>query len=102
MFPGSTFGAPATIYMLGRRGVPWDAAVVIAFGKAFTGVAVVVVGSLVFIALGFGPDYDGAVLGIQLLGGAVFTPLFALLVAAAFRPEPAHRFVAAVFARITR
>src|SRR5262245_33586891 len=63
VFPGSTFGAPATIYMLGRRGVPWDAAVVIAFGKAFTGVAVVVIASLGFVALGLGPAYDGAVLG---------------------------------------
>src|SRR6478672_5193142 len=50
VFPGSTFGAPATIYMLGRRKVPWDAAVVIAFGKAFTGVAVAVLVSLTFIA----------------------------------------------------
>jgi glycosyltransferase 2 family protein len=100
VFPGSTFGAPATIYMLGRRGVPWDAAVVIAFGKAFTGVAVVVIASLVFVALGLGPRYDGAVLAILLFGGTVFATLFGLLVAAAFRPEPARHVVARAFGRI--
>jgi glycosyltransferase 2 family protein len=102
VFPGSTFGAPATIYMLGRRGVPWDAAVVIAFGKAFTGVAVVVIASLVFVALGLGPAYDGSVLAILLFGGAVFATLFCLLVAAAFRPEPARAFVRRVFRRIAQ
>jgi hypothetical protein len=100
--PGSTFGAPATIYMLGRQGVPWDAAVVIAFGKAFTGVAVIVVVSLGFIAFGLGPDYDPAVLGIVLFGGSVFAILFGLLVAAAVRPEPARRVVSAIFGRLAR
>lgn len=102
VFPGSTFGAPATIYMLGRRGVPWDAAVVIAFGKAFTGVAVVVVLSLTFLACGLGPAYDAEVLGILLFGGTVFTLLFSLLVLAAFRPAPARRFVGRVFDRLAR
>jgi uncharacterized protein (TIRG00374 family) len=100
VFPGSTFGAPATIYMLGRRGVPWDAAVVIAFGKAFTGVAVVVIASLGFVALDLGPTYDSTVLAILIFGGSVFATLFALLVAAAFRPEPARGFVTRVFGRI--
>lgn len=102
VFPGSTFGAPATIYMLGRRGVAWDAAVVIAFGKAFTGVAVVVVLSLVFVGLGLGPHYDGAVLGVVLFGGSVFALLFGCLIAAAFRPERARRVVTAMFGGLGR
>lgn len=102
VFPGSTFGAPATIYMLGRRKVPWDAAVVIAFGKAFTGVFVIVVLSLVFVAVGLGPDYDRAVFGILLFGGSVFTTLFGFLIAAAFRPEAARRVITRVFARLGR
>lgn len=95
--PGSTFGAPATIYMLGRRGVPWDAAVVIAFAKAFTGVAVIVVAAFVFVALGLGPAYDGGVLAVVLFGGGVFALLFTLLTVAAFRPEPAKARAARVF-----
>lgn len=100
--PGSTFGAPATIYMLGRRGVPWDAAVVIAFGKAFTGVAVVVAASLVFIALGLGPEYDGGVLAVVIFGGSVFSFLFGMLILAALRPGPAQRVVASAFGWLGR
>ncbi len=100
--PGSTFGVPATIYVLGRRGVPWDATVAIAFGKSFTGVAVVVLASLVFVALGLGPDYDASLLGIVIFGGAMFALLFGLLFLAALRPQPAQRVVAAVFSRLPR
>jgi uncharacterized protein (TIRG00374 family) len=100
--PGSTFGAPATIYMLGRRGVPWDAAVAIAFAKAFTGVAVIVIASFVFVALGLGPDYDGGVFAVVLFGGAVFAALFGVLAVAAFRPEPAKRVSARIYGWLGR
>ncbi|MBA3452995.1 MAG: flippase-like domain-containing protein [Deltaproteobacteria bacterium] len=100
--PGSTFGAPATIYMLGRRGVPWDAAVVIAFAKAFSGVAVVVLASFAFVAFGLGPDYDGGVFAVVVFGGAVFATLFGLLTVAVFRVEPAKRVSARIFASLGR
>lgn len=100
--PGSTFGVPATIYMLGRRGVPWDATVVIAFGKAFTGVAVVVTASVVMIGLGLGPRYDGHLLAVVLFGGAIFALLFGGLIGAALRPAPAKRGLARVFGWLSR
>lgn len=100
--PGSTFGAPATIYMLVRRGVAWDAAVVITFGKAFTGVAVIVLASVALLALGLGPEYDPGVTIVAGAGGAVFASLFALLVHAASRPATAQRFNTALFGWIAR
>ena len=100
--PGSTFGVPATIYMLGRRGVPWDATVVIAFGKAFTGVAVLVVVALAMVGLGLGPRYDGRLVATVVFGGAVFTLLFAALVVAAVRPQAAGRVVARGFGWLDR
>ncbi|MBK9033931.1 MAG: flippase-like domain-containing protein [Myxococcales bacterium] len=100
--PGSTFGVPATIYMLGRRGVPWDATVAIAFAKAFTGVAVLVVVALAMVALGLGPRYDGRLVATVVFGGAVFTALCAALVLAAVRPRPAQRVVARVFGWLGR
>lgn len=100
--PGSTFGVPATIYMLGRRGVPWDATVVIAFAKAFTGVAVLVVVALAMVALGLGPRYDGRLVAVVAFGGAIFTALFTALTVAAFHPTPARRVVARVFAWLGR
>ncbi len=100
--PGATFGVPATIFMLGRRGVPWDATVAIAFAKSFTGVAVIVLMSLAFLALGLGPDYDGSVLTVVIFGGSIFVLLFGLLAIAAFRPEPAKRVIARVFGWLIR
>jgi uncharacterized protein (TIRG00374 family) len=98
--PGSTFGAPASIYMLGRRGVPWDAAVVIAFGKAFTGVALICFASLILVALGLGPEFDARLLGFVFLGGGIFLIIVTLIVVAAFRPAGAKRVVSGVFSRI--
>lgn len=100
--PGSTFGVPATIYMLGRRGVPWDATVVIAFGKAFTGVAVVVTAAVLLVAVGLGPRYDRDLLAIVLFGGAIFCALFGAMIAAAIRPAPARRVVGAGFGWLGR
>ena len=89
--PGSTFGVPATIYMLGRRGVPWDATVVIAFGKAFTGVAVLVVVALAMVGLGLGPRYD-----------ALLTPTLAQppLAIGALKPRAAEAVVLRVAQRL--
>ncbi|CAN5877785.1 hypothetical protein BH11MYX3_BH11MYX3_37150 [soil metagenome] len=100
--PGATFGVPATIYMLGRRGVPWDATVAVAFVKSFTGVGIVVLASLVFVITGLGPSYDAAVLGVVLFGGGVFATLLGLLVAAAFRPPAAKRVIARWFGWLGR
>ena len=97
--PGSTFGAPASIYMLARRRVPWDAAVVIAFGKAFTGVALICFVSLVLVALELGPDFDEQLLYLVLFGGGVFLVLVSAITLAAFRPRGAKRRVSSLFAR---
>ncbi len=100
--PGSTFGAPASIYMLGRRGIPWDAAVVIAFGKAFTGVALICFASLLLVGWGLGPQFDQRLLYLVFFGGSVFLLLISLLVLAALRPEAATRHVRAFLARLPR
>ena len=100
--PGSTFGVPATIYMLGRRGVPWGATVVIAFGKAFTGVALLVLIALGLVLAGLGPRYDGRLVATVIFGGTIFTLLFAALIVAAVRPIGAKRVVARGFAWLGR
>jgi hypothetical protein len=58
--PASIGGAPAAIFMLGRRGIPWDAAAVIAFGKGIFGTALLVLFSFTAIFLGLGPDLPEA------------------------------------------
>lgn len=83
--PGAALGDPAAIYMLGRRGVPWDAALLITYAKFATGFALILVVTCVLVALGLGPDVPawatvpfasgtgvGAVLMLLLIGGAFF------------------------------
>ena len=98
--PGSTFGAPASIYMLGRRGVPWDAAVVIAFGKAFTGVGLICFISLLLVACELGPEFDPRLLGLVLFGGGVFLLIVGTISVSAFRPVRAQALLSRFFARI--
>ncbi len=99
--PGSTFGVPATIYMLGRRGVPWDAALAMTFAKAFTAAAVIGIVGVVFIVVGVA-TFDWRLAGVVAFTGSVFFILFALLTAAAFRPAAAQRVVARGFRWLAR
>ena len=87
--PGSALGEPAATYMLGRRGVPWDAAVLIAFGKFAISFAFIFGAAFLLVAAGLGPPIPSWVL--LPIAGAVgfFALLFAVLVMAAFWPERA-------------
>lgn len=91
--PGSTFGAPATIYMLGRGGVPWDAAIVMTFAKAFTAAALIASVSLGFVLSGLGP-FDPRFVGVVAFTTSVLMILCALMIAGACRPASAHRLLA--------
>ena len=85
--PGAALGDPATIYMLGRRGVPWDAAAVIVFGEFATGFAFIMGLSSLFLLLGYGPPIiPWAITSFALAAGSVALILLALL-AGAFWPE---------------
>ena len=85
--PGAAFGAPGSIYMLHRRGVSWDGAALIAFGKSLTGTAVLLLLAFVMLVLGIGPRLDSSALTVILPGAAIVVGLLVLLVMAAFRPE---------------
>lgn len=87
--PGSTFGVPATIFMLGRRGVAWDAALAITFIKAFSAAAVIALVGIVFIVTGLA-NFDWRLTGVIAFTGSVFVVLFTLLAIAAVRPVAAQ------------
>ena len=85
--PGAALGEPATIFMLGRRGVPWDAAGLIAFGKTVTSVALVFGLALSFLALGLGPDLHWAIAAPFVSGTSVVAVLVAILVIGTLWPQ---------------
>jgi uncharacterized protein (TIRG00374 family) len=92
--PGAALGAPAAIVMLGRRGVPWDAAALIAFGKSLTGTAVLIVLAFIVMAVGLGPDLDGRTLAVFTTGICVVAAMLLLPIFGAIWPQPSLRAIA--------
>lgn len=85
--PGAALGEPAAVYMLGRNGVPWDAALLITFGKFATSFVFIFGVTGVLLALGLGPPLPPWVLvpcAVATFFSAVI--MFALL-AGAYWPE---------------
>jgi uncharacterized protein (TIRG00374 family) len=84
--PGAALGAPAAIVMLGRRGVSWEGAALIAFGKSMTGTAVLVGLAFVAAALGLGPGLDGGVRAVFASGLGVLAAVMLVPIAGAVWP----------------
>lgn len=85
--PSAGLGEPAAVYMMGRRGVPWDAALVIAFAKFVVSLAVILVLCAALLALGFGPPialWAALPVTVFVAVGAITT---VLLVLGALKPE---------------
>ena len=85
--PGGAFGAPAAVVMLARRGVPWDAAAVIAFGKSITGTAFLLLLAFAAFAAGIGPAFGSGVRWTLAVGTGVVVVMLAVPMIAAFFPR---------------
>lgn len=85
--PGAALGEPAAVYMLGRSGVPWDAALVIAFGKFATSFIFIFGLTGLLLALGLGPPLPPWVLVPCVTAAGVSALLMSLLVLGAYWPE---------------
>jgi hypothetical protein len=92
--PGGFLGEPAVIFMMARRGVPWDAALAISFGKFATSFALFMGGAGVLVALGYGPSVAGWAVGSVVAAIGFGVLLIGAFVAGALRPGPALRLVA--------
>lgn len=98
--PGSMLGDPATLYMLGRHGVPWDAATIIVFGEFATGFAFIMGLAGLLLAMGFGPAIvPWASVSFAVAAGGVSLLLLALIVGA-FWPEAVISIVDRVMLRL--
>jgi uncharacterized protein (TIRG00374 family) len=69
--PGAALGAPAAIVMLGRRGVSWEGATLIAFGKSMTSTVVLLGLAFVVLATGYGPELDRGAIAVLTTGTGV-------------------------------
>jgi uncharacterized membrane protein YbhN (UPF0104 family) len=85
--PGGAFGAPGAIVVLARRGVPWDAAVVIAFAKSITGTVFLLLLAFLALAAGLGPDFSPEIRWVLATGSGVVALMMAVPMVAAFFPR---------------
>lgn len=85
--PGGAFGAPAAIVVLARRGVPWDAAAVIAFGKSITGTAFLLLLAFVALAAGIGPAFGPEIRWTLAVGSGVIALMMVIPMMGAFFPR---------------
>jgi uncharacterized protein (TIRG00374 family) len=100
--PASVLGLPAAIYMLGRGGVPWDAAPLIAFGKSIAGVAILLVVAGLLLASGAGPRSNPAMDLVLAAGGATMALLVLLPVLGILWPVGSERLVTAGATKLGR
>jgi uncharacterized membrane protein YbhN (UPF0104 family) len=92
--PGAAFGAPAALVMLARRGVSWELATVIAFGKSTVGSAMLQAGAFTFLLLGLGPALmSRSVVGLMMAGSGFAALSLGLMIAAGWSPGPVRRGV---------
>ena len=100
--PASVLGLPAAIYMLGRGGVPWDAAPLIAFGKSIVGVAILLVVAGVMLTLGAGPRSNPAMDLVLATGGAIMALLVLLPLLGILWPARCEHLVTAAATKLGR
>jgi uncharacterized protein (TIRG00374 family) len=91
--PASVLGLPAAVYMLGRGGVPWDAAPLVAYAKSIVGITVLLVIAGVVLALGGGPSLGPAMQAVLVGGGATMVLLILVPLLGVFWPAPCERLV---------
>jgi uncharacterized protein (TIRG00374 family) len=99
--PGAALGAPAAIVMLGRRGVTWEGATLIAFGKSVTGTVVLVALAFIAMACGYGPELDGRVFAVFMGGIAAVSPFLLIPLVGVFWPARLLRGIERVERRFT-
>lgn len=85
--PGAALGAPASIYMLSRRGISWESGALISFGKSMTGAALLLLTAFILMLLGYGPELTPGIQFLFLWAGFGILSFFAGPIIGAFWPE---------------
>lgn len=94
--PQVGLGEPTVAYLLGKRGVAWDAAVAIPFIKFTTSLALVfALGSLLVLA-GYGPPLDRWIAASGLALFAIIAAITTCVLVVCARPALARRWIEAI------
>ncbi len=86
--PGAAFGAPASIVMLARSGLSWEASTIIGFAKSTVGSAMLQACAFVFLLLGLGPVLPKGITGLLLWGSGLSAFGLGFTLVAGMYPKP--------------
>lgn len=90
--PGAALGAPASIYMLSKRGVSWESGALISFGKSMTGAALLLLVAFSLMLTGYGPELTTPLRLLFLWSGLSILIILAGPFLGALWPEPSLAF----------
>jgi uncharacterized protein (TIRG00374 family) len=94
--PQVGLGEPTVAYLLGKRGVPWGAAIAIPFIKFTSSLALVFVLGAGLLIAGFGPEVDVGIRAIAIVWFLAIAAITSLVIAVFARPVTAQRWVARI------
>jgi uncharacterized protein (TIRG00374 family) len=100
--PQVGLGEPTVAYLLGKRGVPWDAAVAIPFIKFTSSLALVFVLGAALLVADFGPDVDERIRVIAIVWFLTIAAITSLVIAVFAHPATARRWIAAISGWLSR
>jgi len=94
--PQVGLGEPTVAYVLGKRGIAWDAAVAIPFIKFTTSLALVFVLGSGLVVAGFGPPVETWISVAAVALFLAIATITALVIAVCSRPPTARRWIARI------
>jgi len=100
--PGAALGAPAAIYVLGKKGMAWDVASIICFGKSMIGSAVLLIAALVLLMLGLAPPMPGELIALLLWGFSIVVLIVVVPLLAAMRLEFSLAMIASLELKLNK
>lgn len=98
--PGAAMGAPAAIYVLGKKGMAWDVASIVCFGKSMIGSGVLILAALLFLLFDLGPSMPGELIALLIWGFSIVILIILVPLLAAMRLQQSLLLIASFESRL--
>ena len=100
--PQVGLGEPTVAYTLGKRGIPWDAAVAIPFIKFTSSLALVFILGAALVMAGFGPDVDARIRALSVVWFLAIAVITIVVIGVCANPATARRWIGRIAGWLSR
>jgi len=100
--PGAAMGAPAAIYVLGKKGMNWEFASIVCFGKSMIGSAILLIGALLLLFFGLAPPMSNELVALLLWGFTIVVLILVLPILAAIWLDRSIRTISTLELKLER